>query len=278
VVFDGLTLKPLARGDIGGVTVDRGEPLVENRVGVVLASHTAPRWYLALKESGHVAVVDYSAPGFPLTRRIDALRFLHDGGWDASGRYLLIAANASDHMVVVDSQTEALVATIPTGVKPHPGRGANWIDPVHGPVASTLHMGEGRLAVYGTDPSLPAAWKVVRSVALPSAGSLFHKTHPASPWVLMDFPLAQEPAARSQICAYSKEKGTLESCWQVSGAGPAVHFEFNRAGSEVWVSTWAAEGELVVYDAVTLKELRRVKGLHTPTGKFNVFNTANDVY
>ena len=35
------------------------------------------------------------------------------------------------------------------------------------------------------------------------------------------------------------------------------------------------EVEIVVYDAKTLKELYRIKGLTTPTGKFNVHNRMN---
>ena len=36
-------------------------------------------------------------------------------------------------------------------------------------------------------------------------------------------------------------------------------------------------GEIVVYDSRTLKELKRIKGLTTPTGKFNVHNRTNHV-
>ena len=62
--------------------------------------------------------------------------------------------------------------------------------------------------------------------------------------------------------------------------GAATHFEFNRAGTEVWVSVWDKAGEIVVYDDKTLKEKRRITGdwLMTPTGKFNVHNTARDIY
>jgi nitrite reductase (NO-forming)/hydroxylamine reductase len=61
----------------------------------------------------------------------------------------------------------------------------------------------------------------------------------------------------------------------------ALHIEFNKAGTEVWVSVWNRSdsknptGEIVVYDAKTLKEIKRIKGLTTPTGKFNVYNRAN---
>ena len=57
-----------------------------------------------------------------------------------------------------------------------------------------------------------------------------------------------------------------------------VHMEFNKAGDEVWISLWDKEGEVVILDDKTLKEKARVKGLYTPTGKFNVYNTTNDVY
>jgi len=63
----------------------------------------------------------------------------------------------------------------------------------------------------------------------------------------------------------------------------AVHMEFNADGTEVWVSVWNRAdagnptGEIVVYDAKTLEEKKRIKGLTTPTGKFNVHNRVNHV-
>jgi hypothetical protein len=37
-------------------------------------------------------------------------------------------------------------------------------------------------------------------------------------------------------------------------------------------------GEIVIFDDATLKEKDRIKNLITPTGKFNVFNTVEDIY
>jgi nitrite reductase (NO-forming)/hydroxylamine reductase len=64
----------------------------------------------------------------------------------------------------------------------------------------------------------------------------------------------------------------------VATNGRAVHFEFNQSGSEVWVSDWDPNGAVVVLDSTTLAEIRRFTGLPTPTGKFNVYNTAHDIY
>lgn len=282
VVYDGLTLEPLSVTSVEGSTYDTNEPLTEVRVAAIVASHTDPVWILALKESGHVAIVDYSKRGFPIVSKIPAERFLHDGGWDHSGRYFMVAANMRNKMVVVDAQTQKLVAQFETGIRPHPGRGANWEDPEFGWVNATTHIGQGLLSVYGTDPvnNPQHAWKVVRRVPFTGTGSLFLKTHPNSPWVWFDMALNNDPAGALQTCVYSKQEAKVHKCWTVGDRGRAVHFEYNRAGTEVWVSIWDPKGELVIYDDKTLTEKHRITGdwLVTPTGKFNVHNTARDVY
>ncbi len=67
-------------------------------------------------------------------------------------------------------------------------------------------------------------------------------------------------------------------CYEIATNGVAVHIEFNMEGSEVWVSDWAPDGAVIFLDSSTLTEIRRFTGLPTPTGKFNVYNTANDIY
>ena len=62
-----------------------------------------------------------------------------------------------------------------------------------------------------------------------------------------------------------------------------VQPEFNRAGNEVWFSVWNGKEQrsaLVVVDDKTLK-LKAViddPRIVTPTGKFNVKNTVEDIY
>lgn len=281
VVYDGLTLEPKTVIDVAGESIE-GEQLEEVRVASIIASHHDPVWLLALKESGHVGVVDYSQENFPLVRRIAAERFLHDGGWDHTGRYFLVAANMRNSMAVIDVNEQRFVTKFETGNKPHPGRGANWRDPQFGWVNATTHIGEGRLAIYGADPQASPnnAWRVVRNIPLEHAGSLFVKTHPRSPWVWLDFTLSNDEAATRQVCVYSKQEGQIHRCWQVADHGRACHFEYNREGTEMWVSVWDRAGEIVIYDDRTLEERARITGdwLVTPTGKFNVYNTAHDVY
>lgn len=277
VVYDGLTLEPLVRQDLPMESIS-GEELPEVRVAAIVASPFEPLWVVALKESGYVGLVDYSQPDHPMVDTIATERFLHDGGWDHTGRYFMVAANASNKMVVVDVSERRMAASFTTGITPHPGRGANWYDPVYGWVNATPHIGEPKVSIYGADPEgrPEHAWQVVREVTLPAAGSLFIKTHPNSPWVLIDMTLSAEHDR--QVCAYAKETATLERCFDVATEGKAVHFEFNQDDSLVWVSDWATDGSVIVLDGVTLDQVDTLEGLQTPTGKFNVYNTAHEVY
>lgn len=281
VVFDGQTLEPLVVHDVLSPDIN-GKEVEEVRVAAIVASRFDPVWVMGLKESGYVAIVDYSQPEFPLVKRIEADLFLHDGGWDHTGRYFIIAANAQNRLMVIDVEAQELVAGVETGDTPHPGRGANWQDPEFGWVFGTTHLGEGKLTLIGADPegNPEHAWKVVREIEIPGTGSLFLKTHPNSQWVWMDTPMSNVIEESQQACVYSIEKMEMEKCFQVADHGAAVHFEYNKAGDEVWVSVWDKDGEVVIYDDETLTEKQRITGdwLVTPTGKFNVFNTANDIY
>jgi len=280
VVFNGTTLEPLAKVNIPMTRID-GVNLSEVRVAAIVASQYAPVWIISLKETGYVGIVNYSLPGFPLASTIATVPSLHDGGFDYTGRYFMVAANNASKMVIVDLKNQTFVTSIVTGLRPHPGRGANWLDPDFGWVGSTVHLGEGKVAVYGTDPVNRSNinWTVVRNIPLPSAGSLFIKTHPNSPWVLMDMTMSSDPTLQKQICAINKTNpGAGARCFPVAINGKAVHFEFNNAGTEVWVSDWATNGSLIVLDAQTLDVITRITNIPTPTGKFNVYNTAHDIY
>ncbi len=287
VILDGDTLEPIKVVSTRSYTYDTQEYHPEPRVASIAASHFNPQWLVSIKETGQVWMVDYSDPINPTIKMIEAERFLHDGGWDSTGRYFLVAANARNSVAVIDAQEQELVAVVETGNTPHPGRGANWDDPDFGPVWTTSHLGEGKLAVIGTDPenNPENAWKVVREIELLGGGSLFLKTHPDSEWIWVDFTLNPDESLQRTICVIPKADPTGEhTCWEAADYGRAVHFEYNQGGDEVWVSIWGRAdepgktGEIVIYDDKTLEEKARIPDLVTPTGKFNVYNTVEDIY
>jgi nitrite reductase (NO-forming)/hydroxylamine reductase len=282
VVVDGRTLEPLKVISTRSSTYDTNEYHPEPRVATIVASHHDPEWVVAVKETGMVWLVDYSDLDNLSMTQIATERFLHDGGWDATKRYLLIAANMRDQIAVVDTKEKKFVTKFETGVKPHPGRGANWVDPKYGPVSATTHLGEGLITVYGSDPEdhPEHAWKLLHEEETAGPG-LFLKTHPNSNHIWTDSTLSKEEGVNQQICVFKKDD--FESgakCWQATDRGKIVHFEYNKAGDEVWTAVWDKKGEIIVYDDKTLEVKTRILGdwLVTPTGKWNVYNTVHDVY
>ncbi|RJP52528.1 MAG: nitrite reductase [Anaerolineaceae bacterium] len=286
-IMDGQTLEPFKVVGVRGYTADTNTYVSDPRVASIVASTFKPEWIVNVKETGQVWMVNYTDPMNPTIKMIGSALYLHDGGWDSTERYFMVAANQSNKIVVVDAKEEKLVAMVDTPDVPHPGRGANWIDPEFGPVWSTSHLSADSLIAIGTDPdgNPDSAWKVVRNIQLPGAGSLFIKTHPNSKWIWVDFVLNSDEKLQRTVCVIAKADPTQTyKCWESADYGRAVHFEYNKDGTQVWVSIWGTAdqpgktGEIVVYDDATLEEVTRIKDLVTPTGKFNVYNTVNDIY
>ncbi len=152
VIMDGDTLEPIKVVSTRGMTVDTQEFHPEPRVAAIVASHEHPEFIVNIKETGVIKLVNYEDPANLKETTIGAARYLHDGGWDSTKRYFLTAANQSDKIAVVDSRDQKLVALIDAEKTPHPGRGANFIDPEYGPVWVTSGLGNSNINVIATDP------------------------------------------------------------------------------------------------------------------------------
>ena len=292
-IMDGATLEPLKVVSTRGMTVDTQEYHPEPRVAAIVASHEHPEFIVNVKETGQILLVNYEDIQNLKTTTIGAARFLHDGGWDVTKRYFLTAANQSNKIAVVDSREQKLTALVDVDKIPHPGRGANFVDPKYGPVWMTSALGNEKVTLIGTDPDhhKANAWKVVRVLKGQGGGSLFVKTNPKSHHLYVDTPLNPDPKIAQSVAVF--DVNNLDAPytvlpiaeWANLGEGPkrVVQPEFNAAGDEVWFSVWNGKDQrsaLVVVDDKTLK-LKAViddPRIVTPTGKFNVHNTQDDVY
>jgi nitrite reductase (NO-forming)/hydroxylamine reductase len=292
-IMKGDTLEPLKIVATRGFTVDTQEYHPEPRVASIVASHFHPEFVVNVKETGHTLMVDYSDINNLKVTDIGTERFLHDGGFDSTMRYFLVAANQRNKIAVVDTKSDKLVKLVEVGKIPHPGRGANFVDPKYGPVWSTGHLGDDTIALIGTDPvkHKQNAWKVVRSLKGQGGGSLFIKTHPKSANLWVDTALNPSAAVSQSVAVYNiknLDKGfDVVNIAEMAGLGEGpkrvVQPEYNNKGDEVWFSVWngkTQESAIVVLDDKTrkLKAVIKDKRLVTPTGKFNVYNTQHDVY
>ncbi|MDJ0983296.1 MAG: cytochrome D1 domain-containing protein, partial [Kiloniellales bacterium] len=202
VIMDGATLEPLKIMSTRGMVYDTQEYHPEPRVAAIVASHYRPEFIVNVKETGQILLVDYQDIKNLKVTAIEAERFLHDGGFDSTGRYFLVAANARDKVAIVDTKEGVLVDVIESGgIKPHPGRGANIVHPTFGPVWVTSHLGDETISLIGTDPekNKEHAWKVVQTLEGQGGGSLFVKTHPESEHLYVDTPLNPEAEIASSV-------------------------------------------------------------------------------
>ncbi len=300
VITEGETLKPLKVVSTRGMTVD-GEYHPEPRVASIVSSMIKPEWVINIKETGQILLVDYSDINNLKTTTIGSAKFLHDGGWDASKRYFLVAANASNKIAAVDTKTGKLAALVDTAKIPHPGRGANFVHSKYGPVWTTGHLGADVLTLISTPSDNKANakykgynWKVVQEIKHIGAGNLFVKTHPKSKNLWADAPMNPDTDIANSVAVYdttgdfSKPKAVLnvakDSGLPVTKAVKrAVQPEYSADGKEVWISLWGGKTDqsaIVVYDDATLKVKKVITDpkMITPTGKFNVFNTQHDIY
>ncbi|WP_440875840.1 cytochrome D1 domain-containing protein [Thalassotalea sp. PLHSN55] len=283
VIMDAETLNPLKVVSTRGYNT-KGEYINEARVAAIYTAPNESAFIVAVKETGKMLQVDYTDLDNLNITAIESAEFLHDGFFDPSGRYFQIAANASNKMVVVDTKDGKLEKMIDVDSLPHPGPGANWVDSKCGPVGGTTHLGVGLVSVWGNDPigHPDQAWKLCYEVETDGAG-VFIRTHETSDYVWADQLKHPEPEIQQSVQVFDKKTREIVKTIRVTEeeGKAALHMEFNEDGSEVWVSVWNRKdnsnptGEIVVYDAKTLKEKARIKGLTTPTGKFNVYNRIN---
>ncbi|HRM48889.1 MAG TPA: cytochrome D1 domain-containing protein [Alicycliphilus sp.] len=297
-IMEGDTLKPLKVVSTRGVTVD-GDYHPEPRVASIVSSFIKPEWVVNIKETGQILLVDYTDIENLKTTTIGSAKFLHDGGWDASKRYFLVAANASNKIAAVDTKKGTLAALVDVAKIPHPGRGANFTHPKYGPVWATGHLGADVVTLIST-PSENAKhkqfkqynWKVVQEVKhVP--GNLFVKTHPVSKHLWADSAQNPEKDLAESVTVWdladlSKPKAVLHVAKdaglpETKAVKRAVHPEYSKDGKEVWISLWGGKTDqsaIVVYDDATLKVKKVITDpkMITPTGKFNVYNTQHDIY
>ncbi len=286
VIIDLETMQPLKIINLQGFDVE-GKYVKESRAACVSGTKIAPVFIISAKELGEVWLVDYTDLNNLKVIKIKTDKWLHDGFLDFKQRYWMVAANMRNKMVVVDVLKGKFVAFIETGKMPHPGPGAKWIHSKYGPVAATVHIREGKVTIWGIDPENHPeyAWKIIAEIRYAKAGGgLFIRTHPNSPYIFVDAALSRDPDEARTIWAIDKETFEIVKAIKVTDkeGAKALHFEFNKDGTEVWVSVWHPDGELVIYDAKTLEEKARIKKdeypeLITPTGKFAIYNRVHHV-
>ena len=210
VLCDAHTLEPLKVYDTSRVINPDGQ-IEPSRVAGIADTPYGPYFAMALKDAGHVYIIDYSKPNFPIVGDVPNIGkilhdcFLNENEGEDYGRYFQIASQGSDLMGIVDFKTKTLAAKVYTGKKskPHPGQGSSWFNKKMGKqLNATNSMNFGSVVIWES-PS----WEVVKKVPT-AGGGLFVGTSEHTPYIWSDCVLGK-PANYNEVHLINKE--TLET-------------------------------------------------------------------
>ncbi|MDO9208193.1 MAG: cytochrome D1 domain-containing protein [Sulfuricurvum sp.] len=298
VLLDAMTLKPLKVYPTSSV-IDMDGNIGSSRVASIADTPYGPFIAFALKDAGHVYIVDYSKPDFPIVGDIPGIgKILHDAflnEGDEVGRYYMIASQGSDVVGIVDFKTKALAGKVYTGPgsKPHPGQGSSWFAEKLGKqFHATVNMNLGQVTVWDNQ------WNVTKQIKT-AGGGLFVGTNEHTPFVWADNVIGGEDNY-NKIHLVSKETMMVERIieagkdgkvklinpathkvikeWDIGVAKDAkgvavtprlLHAEPAAHGEHMYISDWTG-GRILVFDSKTGEYISKIEGLTTPTFTYSI--------
>ena len=111
------------------------------------------------------------------------------------------------------------------------------------------------------------SWKTIKRIKTKGTG-FFMRSHEHSSYAWVDVFFGS-----NKDMVHVIDKATLEivkTLRPVPGK-TAAHVEFTKDGRYVLLSIWDMDGALIIYDANTLEEIKRLP-MVKPSGKYNVYN------
>jgi DNA-binding beta-propeller fold protein YncE len=162
---------------------------------------------------------------------------------------------------VVNLDIRRKIADVTLPGLPHLGSGISW--ELQGrTVLATPNLKEGVVSIIDMK-----SWKTVKQIPTRGPG-FFLRSHENTPYAWVD---ALNSSQRDALQVIDKRSLEVVKTLQPEPGKSAAHVEFTRDGRYALVSLWELDGALVVYDAATLEEVKRLP-MRKPVGKYNVFN------
>ncbi len=163
---------------------------------------------------------------------------------------------------VINLDVRKKIAELPLTGMPHLGSGITWKWQGRS-VMATPNLNEGLVSVIDLQ-----TWQPVRQIRTRGPG-FFMRSHENSRYAWTDSMMSKEFKDTMQVI----DKQTLEIVAELKPepGKTFAHVEFTKDGRYVLASLWEMDGALIVYDAQTLKEVKRIP-MKKPVGKYNVWN------
>ncbi|MFC3166967.1 cytochrome D1 domain-containing protein [Paracoccus fontiphilus] len=194
-------------------------------------------------------------------RRIPVDEPLDDFFFDPDYRNLIGTNREGTKGVVINLISGGKVAELPLPGMPHLGSGITW-DWNGVKVMATPHLNEGVLSVIDM-----ADWTLVKQIDTSGPG-FFLRSHETSPHVWADVFFGPH---KDEVHIIDKQTLEIVKTLNPAPGKTVAHTEFTKDGKYALVSIWEDDGAVVVYDASTLEEVKRLT-MRKPSGKYNVWN------
>ena len=235
-----------------------------SRVSAVYTAMPRNSFIVALKDIPEVWEMHYNDKRqFPV-RHILLDDYLDDFQFDPSYTYLMGAARNAKNGQVINLNIGRKVADLELTGLPHLSSGITW-NYKGRRVMATPNLKKSEISIIDM-----TSWKTIKRIKTLGPG-FFMRSHENSAYAWADVFFGPNKEAVHVI-----DKQTLEiaKTLRPSPGKNAAHVEFDRYGKHVLLSVWDMDGELIVYNANTLKELKRLP-MKKPSGKYNVYNKIN---
>jgi mono/diheme cytochrome c family protein/DNA-binding beta-propeller fold protein YncE len=202
-----------------------------------------------------------SSQGLFALRRIQTPVPMDDFFFDPDYRNLIGSARGGNSAIVVNLNVGRDIARIALPGLPHLGSGIAW-NYKGRKVMATPHLKEGRLTVIDLRD-----WSVIKTIKTKGPG-FFLRSHDNTPYAWTDVFFGPN---RDLMHVIDKRTLAIVKTLRPAPGKTSAHVEFDRDGSHAIVSVWDKDGAIVIYDAKTLKEVKRI-AMSRPSGKYNVWN------
>jgi DNA-binding beta-propeller fold protein YncE len=201
-------------------------------------------------------------PGFLHPRRTPLDEVLDDFFFTPDYAMLVGAQRDGKRAVVVHLDVRRVIATLDLPGLPHLGSGISW-ERDGRRVMATPNLREGLVSVIDVQ-----TWKAIAQVPTPGPG-FFLRSHEATRYAWVDSMMS--PKGRDTLQVIDKQTLEVAALLTPAPGKTLAHVEFDRYGRYALASLWERDGALIVFDAHTLKEVKRIP-MNKPVGKYNVHN------
>jgi hypothetical protein len=199
--------------------------------------------------------------GFLTPRRTRLDEVLDDFFFDASYAYVMGASRGATKGQVVNLDVRRKIADLDLPGMPHLGSGITWQRDGR-TLMATPNLKDGVVSVIDmTD------WTVVKEIPTLGPG-FFLRSHEATPYAWADAMLSER---RDTLQLIDKQTLAVVAELRPEPGRTLAHVEFTKDGRHALASLWELDGALIVFDAATLAEVKRIP-MRKPVGKYNVHN------